>query len=856
MPHAWRYPALTFPAGVLAVLLVMALAALARPELFHLVTELACVALGACTFLILFVTRSTIQNTMLYVIGAAFLASAVLNLMHVSTATGLWSGAHAQELPERLWLASRGVLAVSALVAPVLCRTRLGLGAVSLGVVFLAGLLTAGLPWRAGDSAAWVQAVMNASPLLHAVCLAGGLAQCRLGGCVLERPTRAALCTSFGLLLGAELLFGLRPLFGINASAVGRLLMVAGFAYGCRAFAVRAFADVEALLRGMLREREEHLAAQNARLSAQSAAVVRLSGDRSLNEGDLDDALARIAETAVPVLEAHRAAVWLFSPDRETLACRGAFVAAPGAPAVCDTLRVADHGVFLHALENRRVCTSRDAGADPCFGPAVAAVLGQDRPVSFMAAGVRLGGALAGLCCVARMETGHAWHVDQEMFLGTLADLTALALESHDRMRDQRARRESEERLNALIEAIPDHVCFKDDQGRWLVANRARLLDFGLEGVDYVGRTDAELAHLQKPGGCEMDLSLVTDALARRVGHLEYCLANTYPGGDGKAYDVVKKALAGPDGRLKGLMVLGRDVTTYRAALDELRAAMARRKHDQEALAARQVEIEALNRGLEHRVAEAVEESRRKDLLLLHQSRLAAMGEMIGNIAHQWRQPLNALSLLVANLAWDAKNGPVSEAETDLMYRQCHDILNAMSRTIDDFRNFFKPDKQVEAFDVGDTVREALRLVEASLKTHRIEVELDLPECPPVLGYRGEYSQVILNLLANARDAVQGTRGRGGRIRVSAACRDGHVDVHVEDDGGGMSQEVARHLFEPYYSTKPQDKGTGLGLYMSRQIIEGHMMGKILAENTETGAVFTVSVPVAPPGDAASREEA
>jgi len=256
-------------------------------------------------------------------------------------------------------------------------------------------------------------------------------------------------------------------------------------------------------------------------------------------------------------------------------------------------------------------------------------------------------------------------------------------------------------------------------------------------------------------------------------------------------------------------------------------------------------EIEALNRSLENRIREATEESRKKDLLLMEQSRLASMGEMIGSIAHQWRQPLNAVSLLVANLALDAKSGDQDTGQFDAYAKQCHGILTSMSHTIDDFRNFFKPDKGKCHFLLRDPVEETLNLVRASLSHHGIALEADLDGAACVLGFRGEYSQVILNLLVNAKDAIVDSGRRKGLIRITTASRDGYAEVAVHDDGGGVREEVMGRVFEPYFTTKGRDKGTGIGLYMAKHIIEDHMHGRISLYNSDVGAVFTVSLPAA-----------
>ncbi|MFP5223851.1 MAG: sensor histidine kinase [Acidobacteriota bacterium] len=411
------------------------------------------------------------------------------------------------------------------------------------------------------------------------------------------------------------------------------------------------------------------------------------------------------------------------------------------------------------------------------------------------------------------------------------ACVAALAMESAERARERDARIKSEQRLNALIQAIPSQVCFQDTAGRWLVVNQAMQEAAGLDATALIGKTATEINALSPNAGFIDSTVLQTDELAWKEGEVRYCVSFRRQDGGESTLDVLKKTLE-HSGRQVGLMVLRQDVTSSRRAMEELRTANA--------------ELKAVQDGLEARVASAIAENRRKDLLLVQQARLAAMGEMIGNIAHQWRQPLNALGLLMANLTFDAKSGAADSAEFDRYAAHGQDILTSMSRTIDDFRNFFKPDKEQKTFQVCEPVQEALSLMEASLAQAGISVERHLDQPVTIRGYKGEFSQVVLNLLANARDAIRDTGMRHGDIRVSVTGQDGIARIQVADSGGGVPEENMTRIFEPYFTTKPQDKGTGLGLYMSKRIIEDHMQGRLTIFNDDSGAVFTISVPMAP----------
>ncbi len=272
------------------------------------------------------------------------------------------------------------------------------------------------------------------------------------------------------------------------------------------------------------------------------------------------------------------------------------------------------------------------------------------------------------------------------------------------------------------------------------------------------------------------------------------------------------------------------------------------RKLVQAALAARQEEISALNRDLARRIRDETEKNRQKDILLLNQTRLAAMGEMIGNIAHQWRQPLNALSILLANLRFEYEAVCADDPRALLAaHRQAGEILRKMSSTIDDFRNFFRPDKQRETFSVVEAVCDALLLIEASLAQHGVFVRFTARHDPKVLGFRGEFSQVVLNLLGNAKEAILAHRTAGGCIAIRVMSRRGQAVIHIRDNGGGIPDGVRDRVFDPYFTTKSDHGGTGLGLYMSKTIVEDHLQGRLSAANTGDGARLTIRLPLAPP---------
>ncbi len=261
----------------------------------------------------------------------------------------------------------------------------------------------------------------------------------------------------------------------------------------------------------------------------------------------------------------------------------------------------------------------------------------------------------------------------------------------------------------------------------------------------------------------------------------------------------------------------------------------------EETVRQRTTELKALNETLEQRVQEELAKNRDKDHLLIRQSRLAAIGEMIGNIAHQWRQPINALGLLIANIkdAYDFQE--LDDAYMTKSVATGQSIIQRMSTTIDDFRNFFRPNKEKTRFSVNEAVEDALRIMDAAFRSNNIEVKLEGDAGVMAYGFPNEYSQVLLNLLTNAKEAIQGRKVEHGVVAIDIRNLGEKSEVSVEDNAGGIPPDILPKVFDPYFTTK--EKGTGIGLYMSKMIIENGMDGLIEVGNTENGARFALITP-------------
>lgn len=250
-----------------------------------------------------------------------------------------------------------------------------------------------------------------------------------------------------------------------------------------------------------------------------------------------------------------------------------------------------------------------------------------------------------------------------------------------------------------------------------------------------------------------------------------------------------------------------------------------------------------LNDVLSDKVTVALSEARLKDRLFVQQSRLAAMGEMIEQIAHQWRQPLHTLALINQDMYVKQKLGISDEAYFDHSHERIDEHLQYLSKTIDDFRNFYKTDKSKSLEDVGILVMDALNLSDVFLKYAKIKTELNVTTNRKVHIAKNEMVQVLLNLFKNAHDAILEQKITHGKIIVSVEDHKNGLQVSVEDNAGGISDGMMEKIFDIYFTTKDPEHGTGLGLHMSKYIIEESFGGKIWVENTRRGARFVILLP-------------
>ena len=392
-------------------------------------------------------------------------------------------------------------------------------------------------------------------------------------------------------------------------------------------------------------------------------------------------------------------------------------------------------------------------------------------------------------------------------WFGMMQDITALRQAEHEL-------RASEARFRTFVDHATDAFFLQDEQGIVVDVNRQACESLGRTREELIGKHPSEF-------DAGIDPTHMEEVNARLNAGEVFAFDSRHRRKDGTAFPVeIRVRPFWQDGRRFGVALV-RDITERKRVEQELKA---------------------LNATLERRVQEELASNREKDHLLIQQSRLAAMGEMVHNIAHQWRQPLSALGIVIHNIKDDYDYGELTEARLNEAVEKSHRLLQRMSSTVDDFRNFFRPDRETTDFSLESCVEDALFIIADSLRNNGIVVETRLEKGLRAHGHPNQCAQAILNLLANAKEVLLERKIMDGRIGIELERRNGEAILTVQDNAGGIAEAVLPRVFEPYFTTKEQ--GSGIGLYMTRTIVEHNLRGRIGATNRDGGALFTLSIPL------------
>jgi len=264
-------------------------------------------------------------------------------------------------------------------------------------------------------------------------------------------------------------------------------------------------------------------------------------------------------------------------------------------------------------------------------------------------------------------------------------------------------------------------------------------------------------------------------------------------------------------------------------------------------------ELVALNSSLEVRIVREVENSRRKDNIMFQQARLASLGEMLQNIAHQWRQPLGSLMMIIQSFESKFHANKLDEAFISSRVSDAQLLSQNMSDTLEDFRTFFNPNRAKRAFSIKEVIQKAIDLSKYQLEKEEITLALIIKEDLEVFGFKNELIHVLLNLIGNSKDILcSQSELKKKIIHIVAKQNDETIFINVIDNGGGIKSDIIPKVFDPYFTTKHKSVGTGIGLYMSKQMVEKHMHGKIGVKNIKhklgtsffyACTMFTIAIP-------------
>jgi len=369
-------------------------------------------------------------------------------------------------------------------------------------------------------------------------------------------------------------------------------------------------------------------------------------------------------------------------------------------------------------------------------------------------------------------------------------------------------------------------------EGFWLLDVDQKILDvnyalcamIGYEKVELLGRSPYDFMDESNHDICHEQSESIEDT-AQRV--YEIILKKK----DGSQIHAVANAST--------LYELDGEVKTFAFMRD-----ISKQKEQDERLLKRQIEIEQRNNNLQAEISTQVELNRDKDRMMYQQSRLASMGEMIGNIAHQWRQPLNILALVLQDIYISGQLGNLTDKKLEDEYEKANNVLQYMSQTIDDFRNFFKQSSSDnDTFSLKEIIESVYSLVSTNFEYNHVKFNNLIETDAIARGNQNEFKQVVINILNNAQEAILTSKRKDGFVSIALEMGEEFTTIQIKDNGGGISSEIISKIFDPYFTTKHQTQGTGLGLYMSKQIIETSMNGSLEATNLKEGALFLIKMP-------------
>jgi len=405
----------------------------------------------------------------------------------------------------------------------------------------------------------------------------------------------------------------------------------------------------------------------------------------------------------------------------------------------------------------------------------------------------------------------HFSATDKPSLLGIAVDIT-------ERKLAEEALKESEEKLRSVIKSMDD-IVFVLDEENYFVSVYAGEKNLLIKPEMFLGKKHDEFMpeHVN-----DLYNKAIINVKTGKTEEYEYNLKMP----EGVHWYSLKLSPIFDNSKFAGSVAVVRDITE--------------RKENENLLQKSKEQLKKVNARLKDLVFKELDKSREKDRMMMIQSRQAAMGEMIGSIAHQWRQPLNEIGLYIQNLQDRFEQNELSSENLNNTIEKTMLKLEYLSQTIDDFRNFFRSDKEKRKFSLTESIKKTLSLTEASFKNHFIDINVNLQENLFITGYSNEFSQAVLNILNNAKDVLIERKIEKPYVKIKLTKTEKKINLTIADNAGGIFKEIMDKIFEPYFTTKSKTTGTGLGLYISKTIIERNMEGKLSVKNIKNGAEFKI----------------
>jgi len=406
------------------------------------------------------------------------------------------------------------------------------------------------------------------------------------------------------------------------------------------------------------------------------------------------------------------------------------------------------------------------------------------------------------------------------------------------------------ELLKLLTEHLPDMLWVKDLNGIYLYANKTICngLLMAKDTNEPIGKNDVYFAlrereaHSDKPDWHTFgELCFNSDQVV--IDNNKAMKFEEYGNVKGELLylEVYKAPFYDKDGKIIGTVGAGRDITKLKKIQLDLEDSL-------KILDQQREQLKSFNVDLERRVKEEIQKQQSQERLMIHQSRQAAMGEMIESIAHQWRQPLNIIGLATANLETQYAVGLMTEKDFHEKMEIVSLNINYMSETIDDFRNFLNPDRAMITFAPEKSIEDVLTILNAQLNSNKITHTLNSDCNLSFYGAENEFKQVLFILFNNAVDAIkiqiEENNMEMGSINIEISCQNDQGIIEINDNGGGVDIGIVDSIFDPYFTTKYQSHGVGIGLYIAKNIIETRMKGSIKVKNIESGSCFIITLPL------------